>query len=308
MRRVVEKPSSSSSSSSSQEKYSFSTSTPGHELLIKDDQLNDLNYFLRNTGPPTLPVKPSKRKAFGFGMLGKKGHEDQAQDTQSPKAGVPPVPALPPMLPVCAREERTKNGTRYVKILIPEDHDSHGQTKPSPIADENRQSKRYSANCVWTQEMLNPLGSSPVEDVIAGYASSSPSDSSPSGSPKTVVHTPRSPKPSRRLPARVPVNSHPLAGTRQDRTRARKLRDLHKSRTTTMLLDYGSEANHNEEYSTPQRRQQVLVDSKEWVRLQRLNKELARELATAAGLEENGEGFTPEYVLEVFQMVHRRSY
>ena len=74
-----------------------------------------------------------------------------------------------------------------------------------------------------------------------------------------------------------------------------------------MLLDYGSEAEYDEDY-TRQRRQKVLVDSTEWVRLQRLNKELTRELATAAGMEENGEGFTPEYVLEVYQMVNRPSY
>lgn len=292
-------------SQSSGAKCSIDISTPRHELLAKEGQLRDLNFFLRNTGPPAQPAKSHKKKGFSFGTLGKKGSDHQPQDVGQLKTGVPPVPALPPMLSVCAREEKTRNGTKYVRIMVPEDCDTRDPVTP-PMVNESGQSKRYSINFLFTQEMFNPLGSSPVEDAIAGYTSSPEYHPSHNGSQDTVVHTPRSPKPAPRSPPRVPVESHPLVTTRQEKTRARKLRDLQKIKAATNKL--GDEEKKVCDPIKTQRRQKVLVDSKEWVRVQRLNKELARELATIAGLEEGEGNLTPEYVLEVYQMVRRPGY
>ncbi|CAI6264569.1 unnamed protein product [Periconia digitata] len=299
-----------SGSSSFQTKYSIDISNPRHELLSNEGQLKDLTYFLRHTGPPATPDKPPKRKGFGIGVLVKKEGNNRKRNADIQKGGVPPVPTLPPMLSQCAREETTRNGTRYVKILVPEDHDTPDRDT-QPATDEKERSKRFSQNFAWSQEIFNPLGSSPVENAIAGRMSRSSSAPSLCGSQNTVIHHPRSPKPVPRLPTRVPVENHPLAASMEERketTRARKLRDLHRNKSTAKRSESRLEPEDYDETTTGRQARGVLVDSKEWVRLQRLNKELARELATAAGLEGDAEDLAPEYVLEMYRMVNRSSY
>ncbi|KAF2017276.1 hypothetical protein BU24DRAFT_490477 [Aaosphaeria arxii CBS 175.79] len=203
----------------------------GHQALTATANLNDLSFYLRNTGPSPEPIKGQRKKSgfriFKVGGGGKKTLAARVGSVEGSPGKTQQRAARPPM-PACARETTTSSGTRHLRIMIPNDDIVQDQTITLPVdcgagAGGTKPSRHVSIT--FTDEMLNPLGSSAVENAISPFHAADGGSSDDEG-PTATVRSPRTPpKSSTMMP--VVGNDHPLA-SREELTRARKLRDLKK--------------------------------------------------------------------------------
>lgn len=238
---------------------------PGHEALLATAELNDLCFYLKNTGPSPDPslhaVKtPNKiRKRSGIGMFRARG---ASEDGKKRKGSASEARVMARNIskeykervmftPSCAREMTTSKGARYRGIVIPWNSRENVQepavtitiantpTRPSttdrkeaiaePHTEEDKAEGLELAQSIsWTESMLNPLASSALEQVIGDYTPKEGEDATerpetpPQRSPKSVPVSARS----------VATEDHPLL-TREDRVRARKLRDMQRTKHLT---------------------------------------------------------------------------
>lgn len=247
----------------------------GHEALTATAVLNDLSYYLKNTGPPSENSNSSlgrsrtagKRRsgaAGGFRIFkvkgvggagangkGKKRKKSKESSLAKRVGSVEGSPdrnrekegqAMQRKTPACAKEMTTRGGAKHLRIVIPYSSDEQEgagfgrrvELEGRAIMGASNQGKE-----MWTDEMLSPLAGEAVERAIAGKAS----NEGVQGEEEERLKTPtRSPKrsPIERKP--VPVREHPLL-TREEQTRARKLRDLERVKRQLLLAHAGMNGN-----------------------------------------------------------------
>lgn len=252
---------------------------PPNDEMRSNTKLNDFNYFIRQTGPPPSAERTSVR-------VKKESPLEKLFKPRSKKNSAEKVEAT---VPGCARVMTTSGGAKHLQIVIPSNELHSDQTVTLPVEDSPGGSRRVSVT--WTDEMLQPLASNAVEDAISG------SNFVESSSPL------RGPRPSPVSPTSVPVDSHPLAMTREEQTRLRKLRDLRKAVTKRKESAASGEENGAGGPSVPpgEAPKMMEVSVKEFQAMhhnRRLVNELAMALATSAGLDAT---MRPEKVLEAYK-------
>jgi hypothetical protein len=197
----------------------------GHDAITASSELclNDLAYWLRHTGPksePQLMTKEQKKKK-GMKLFKVKQRKSLAARVGSVE-GSPQRARNRPAVPSCAKEMTTSGGARHLRIIIPTESPPGSQAVTLPL---NRRRSRH-ISISFTEEMLSPLASPEVERMISTFDLPERSVSAP------IPKSPRSPKRPPRSPKPVPVDDqdHPLAvsPSRDELTRARKLRDLQR--------------------------------------------------------------------------------
>lgn len=191
-----------------------------HEALTATADLNDLSFYLKNTGPLPKPQVRQRRKPglkmFKVGSDRKKtlaarvGSVESSSKAQKPRKFVP----------ACAREKTTLGGVKHLEIMIPSDDLIQDQTITLPIAQSGSYRCSQHVSVTWTEEMLNPLASATLENAISDFNTQDLPPSTPTSPARSRKRSPTMKKP-------VPVEEHPLL-TREEQTRARKLRDLQK--------------------------------------------------------------------------------
>ncbi|KAF1835797.1 hypothetical protein BDW02DRAFT_629336 [Decorospora gaudefroyi] len=300
-----------------------------HDALTAsaDLGLNDLSYYLKHTGPTTElqpTVKQHRKRMKLFKVKQRKSLAARVGSVEgSPQRARKQAP-----IPTCAREMTTSGGAKHLRIVIPTESPRNTQSDSVP---KTPQRSRHVA-ISFTKEMLNPLGSPDVERLLSNLEAPRRSFSEP------VPVSPRSPR--RRppkSPRAVPVEDHPLAipeerRSREDQTRARKLRDLQRIKRKPLPAYYEPKDQHANAVTgalpTPAHSPEPLNDSaleldgghdekmeqessiskmaqmqERIVMLQRQNTELTEALAKIVGLElENGD-LRAEDVLKAFRQV-----
>jgi hypothetical protein len=225
-----------------------------------------------------------------------------------------------PAVPSCAREMTTAGGARHLKIVIPTESPSGSQGTTVSLSSKRtpRRSRHISISFteqMLTEEMLNPLASPEVERMISNFDTRERSASAPN------ARSPRSPKRSAKTSIPVPVQDHPLA-TRDEMTRARKLRDLQRIKRKPVPADtssgqntgglptpaqtpepsasstFGDEALAEDSPTSKMERLQDRV-----ITLQRENSQLAEALAKIVGLDINDGDLRSEDVLAAFRRI-----
>lgn len=294
----------------------------GHDALTasSDLGLNDLSYYLKHTGPSPEPQPMTEQqKKKGMKLFKVKQSKTLAARVGSVE-GSPQRARNRPKVPSCAREMTTSSGVRHLNIIIPTELSSGNQAIALPMLKPRQRRSRH-ISITFTEEMLNPLASPEVERMISTFETPERASSAP------VPRSPRSPKKSPRSPKRIPVDDHPLS-SRDEQTRARKLRDLQRikrkpvpnrtpseqqqlqdspagalltpAHTPEPIIAHASEDEGIEEES-PANKMGRLQDRV--VSLQRQNTQLAEALAKIVGLElEDGE-LDSEDVLRAFEQV-----
>ncbi|KAF2263454.1 hypothetical protein CC78DRAFT_275845 [Lojkania enalia] len=184
---------------------------PPNEALTASTELSDFNYYLRNTGPPSLDDQQrklkKKRSAFKLGMF-KFGRKDGSTKDRSPSASEPRQDSH-------VRRAQTSRGAKHLEILIQD---------PPNIQPDTIEHLPNQASDLFTEEMFNPLGSATIERVISDSNAEVPSSPGQVGLRSL-----------RRWPIEaklIPIHDHPLS-TRKEKTRDRKLRDLKKIKEKT---------------------------------------------------------------------------
>jgi len=260
----------------------------GHDaqLASSDLRLNELNYFLKHTGPSPEPPAPTQQPQKKKGM---RLFRVKPGKTLAARVGSVESSTQRARIPSCARQMTTSGGARHLRIVIPTE---------SPRASRSR-------HVTITEEMLNPLASPEVERVLATVD-------------EPVTPVPKSPRSLKRSPQAVPVTDHPLAlSSRDEQTRARKLRDLQRikrkpvpDRTVSgdtmggalLTPAHTPEPDEDVEQESVVAKMGRLKDHV--VALQRQNELLAEALAGVVGLElaggEREEGLRSEDVLEAY--------
>lgn len=286
----------------------------GHEALTATAVLNDLSYYLKNTGPSPEPQDQLRKKA-GLNLFKVGGKKSLAARVGSVE-GSPQRQRPRPPRPACAREMTTSGGAKHLKIMIPSEDLVQDQTitLPEPVYGPDGTAKRVSVT--WTEEMLNPLASTALENAISSFNSPLASSSLPVTGSKSPKNSPITRKP-------VPVREHPLLMTREEQTRARKLRDLRKSRklksragedaiagaqqetpalsrATTDVSAVDSVGEENEEAGLAFK---VDILQKRVISLQRQNSELAETLARIVGFETEDGDLDAESVLKAYRQI-----
>jgi hypothetical protein len=193
----------------------------GHYALTASNDLglNDLSYYLKHTGPSPEPqLMPKQRRKKGMKLFKVKQRKTLAARVGSVE-GSPHRARKQPAVPACAREMTTSGGARHLKIVIPTETPSG-----SPVSKLRTQRRSRHVSITFTEEMLSPLASPKVERMISTFETP--------GTPEQAFSTPvplspRRPKRPPVSPKFVPVDNHPLA-SRDEQTRARKLRDLQR--------------------------------------------------------------------------------
>ena len=203
----------------------------GHDALTTSGYLglNDLSYYLKHTGPPLEPE------------LGLKGREKRAirilpvKNKKTLAARVGTVEGSPQRVrrhfrvPACAREVTTQGGVKHLKIIVPAETYSSSQGYPLVLPASRRKRRSRHVSITFTEEMFSPLASPEVERILASCENRFEKSFTEATLPEANLTKPRSPKraPKSTTPVPVPVENHPLA-SREDQTRARKLRDLQR--------------------------------------------------------------------------------
>ena len=320
----------------------------GHVALCATADLNDLSYYLKNTGPTPEP-QPHRRqriqKKAGFKMF-----KASSSRKSSLAARVGSVESSPrskvgterqrTVTPACAKEMTTSSGTKHLEIMVPSDDFLTDQIITLPVSMQGEGQNRLS-KCVsitWTEEMLNPLASPTLERVISKL-----------NEPETKFRTaksqrgPKIPKhsPIVRKPVPVRDEGHPLAdvdrtSSRQEQTRARKLRDLNKARSRhsaeskdedrilgaphtiakspIFTTEHGT---HKTETANERDEDELLGDLEDdidaacrtdllkdrVISLQRQNTELAEALARIVGFESEDGDLDPREVLSAYKRI-----
>jgi hypothetical protein len=286
----------------------------GHDALTASAVLNDLSFYLKNTGPSPEPQDRSRKKS-GLKLFKVGGKKSLAARVGSVE-GSPQRQRPRPPRPACAREMTTSGGAKHLRIVIPSEDLVQDQTItiPVPGCGSDRRSKHVSIT--WTEEMLNPLASPALENVISKFNSPNGSTALPKAAPKSPKRSPIARKP-------VPVRDHPLL-TREEQTRARKLRDLKKSKKLdkdgvsedTMsgaqqetsprsrtawhasIIESWKEENEEEELAF-----KMDILQKRVISLQRQNSELAEALARIVGFETEDGDLDAGSVLKAYRQI-----
>lgn len=294
----------------------------GHYALIANSDLglNDLSNILMHTGPPPEPQVMSKQRKKKGMKLFKKQRKTLAARVGSVE-GSPQRARKQPAVPACAREMTTSGGARHLKIVIPTETPSG-----SPVSKLRTQRRSRHVSFTFTEEMLNPLASPEVERMI----STSDTPATPERSVSIPVPlSPRSPKRPAVSPKFVPVEDHPLA-SRDDQTRARKLRDLQRIKRKPVPIRTTSEQHQDTSTGaspsatlTPEPAVDVHIDSAHGdsgideevpadkvsllqdriVSLQRQNTQLTEALAKIVGLQLEDGDLKCEDVLKAFRQI-----
>jgi hypothetical protein len=282
----------------------------GHDSITasSDLRLNELAYFLRNTGPAVAPQPVTKEeKPKGMKLFKVKQRKSLAARVGSVEGSPQRAVQNRPRVPKCTREMTTSQGARHLKIIIPTESPPSDQTttQPTPKQKPHRRSRHISIS--FTEEMLNPLASPAVERMLSN------SDTPPDRSVSAPV--PRSPRSPKRSPEPTPVDNHPLQASRRDSTRARKLRDLQRVKrkplpeqppaTAVGALPtpiHTPEPSADEEDGAAGNKMGVLEERV--IQLQRQNTQLAEALAKIAGLQiTDGDVRSEEVLKEVRRIV-----
>jgi len=295
----------------------------GHDaqLASSDLRLNALSYFLKHTGPsPEPPASTKQRKKKGMGLFKVKQRKSLAARVGSVE-GSPQRARTRPVVPSCAREMTTSGGARHLKIIIPTETPRTSQVIGLPASKQRAQRHSRHISISFTEEMLNPLASPAVERMISTFDTSERSCSTP------VPKSPRSPKRSPKSPKLVPVKDHPLA-SRDEQTRARKLRDLQRIRRKPVPTRTPSEQQrdttagalptpaHTPEPVTNTSHEDEGIEEEspndevgrlqsKVVSLQRQNTQLAEALAKIVGLEIEDRELRSEDVLKAVEQITR---
>ncbi|KAJ4410538.1 hypothetical protein N0V91_002025 [Didymella pomorum] len=202
--------------------------------------LNDISFFLKHTGPaPASDSKnPSRQRMRGGPKIFKVKRKSLAARVGSVE-GSPQRARQKTQVPTCTREVTTKAGAKHLKIVIPRLSGTDNLTLPMGVPGQQHQKYRSRhISLSFTEDMLVPRLASPaVERAIQGFSSydrSSRSFSAPNIM-DMASHTVRKEKSPPINPKPVPVleHQHPLAEhpvSREEQTKARKLRDLNKIR------------------------------------------------------------------------------
>lgn len=287
---------------------------------------NDLHHYLRNTGPsPEPPPAIRQRKKTGIRLFKVKQRKSLATRVGSVE-GSPQRLRKQTHIPSCAREMTTVGGARHLKIVISTEAMLSTQSLVPPLSQSKpkRRSRHISLMGDFTEEMLNPLAGSEVENIISDITVPEHSISEPgTKSPRSPKRPPQSPKP-------VPVVDHPLA-SREEQTRARKLRDLQRIKSKTLpsreqkgkcsdgvanapltpaqtpepVHDSSVDSGHEEEefLKIDDPSAEIMRIQRRVASLQRQNAELTEALAKIVGLEiEEGE-LRSEDVLKAFNKI-----
>lgn len=316
----------------------------GHDALTasSDLGLNDLSYYLKHTGPKSDTQATSRQRTRGGPKIFKVKRKSLAARVGSVE-GSPQRARQKPKVPTCTREMTTSAGAKHLKIVIP--RLSGTDNLALPIAVPGAQNQKHRSRPIslsFTEDMLVPALASPaVERAIQGFSSydrASRSFSAPNimdvaaNAMRKGKSPPISPKP-------IPVFEHPLAEhpvSREEQTKARKLRDLKKIRRkevpSTISVSTSTQQRNSDTgpgaLPTPRQTPEPTVGSSEElvgesaveievveeasaekmfrlqervVYLQRQNSALTAALAKVVGLEmENGD-LEPEYVLQTFR-------
>lgn len=304
----------------------------GHEALTATADLNDLSYYLKHTGPIPEPqdrprrLRKSSFKVFKVGRNGKGslaarvGSVEGSPNSQKKRQER--------RIPACAAPMTTSSGTKHLRIVIPSDDFLQEQMVKLPVEFELEESDAKVAGCsgrvsiIWTEEMLNPLASPELENVISGFDHGD--DEEVYGPGLTLSHsTPaRSPKRERISSECVPVEEHPLQ-TRQDVTRARKLRDLKRAKTMKGRVEEGQKESANttpsladidsgltpeyaegkEEEDSDTTFSEAAMLKKRVVSLQRQNTALAEALAKIVGFQTEDGDLDSDAVLRAYRQI-----
>ncbi|KAF2655476.1 hypothetical protein K491DRAFT_658120 [Lophiostoma macrostomum CBS 122681] len=193
----------------------------GHATLTATTDLNDLNHYLRNTGPPPESHLPQQRKKSGFKMFKVGGKKSLVARVGSVEGSPKAQRARPASTRTkWAREMTTSGGAKHLQIMIDSASLAADQTVTLPVSGSGSDRRSRHVRISFTEEMLYPLASPELESVISG--SKDPNNEMPT-SPL------RSPRTSPTVARRVPVDDHPLL-SREEITRKRKLRDLQRAR------------------------------------------------------------------------------
>lgn len=289
-----------------------------HDALTasSDLGLNDLSFYLKNTRPPPEPQSlPTQRKKKSMRLFKVKQRKSLAARVGSVE-GSPQRARTRPHIPTCAREMTTSGGAKHLKIIIPSEAQNGGQVSTISMTEQKMQRRSRHIAIAFTEEMLNPLASADVERIISGF------DTPPERRSLSVPATrsPRSPKASPRAPKPVPVKDHPLA-SRDEQTRARKLRDLQRIKrkpvpggvssgqqredATAGALPTPAQtpepAHEDEDIEEESPSEQVGRLQDRVISLQRQNTQLAEALAKIVGLELKDGDLKGEDVLRAFR-------
>jgi hypothetical protein len=267
----------------------------GHHALTANSNLglNDLSYYLKHTGPSPEPQLMSKqRKKKGMKLFKVKQRKTLAARVGSVE-GSPQRARKQPAVPSCAREMTTSSGSRHLKIIIPSDTPSG-----SPVSKSRAQRRSRHISITFTEEMINPLASSDVERLLSDFGR--PDTPTRSFSTPAPI-SPRSPK---RSPKPVPVVDHPLAThSRDEQTRARKLRDLQRIKRKPVPGSLPTPAHTPEPESSVEDASSVSRLQDRVVALQRQNTQLTEALAKIVGLDLGDGEVNSEDVLKVARLV-----
>jgi hypothetical protein len=288
----------------------------GHDAITasSDLRLNTLSYYLKHTGPETEtePMTTQQQKK-GMRLFKVKQRKTLAARVGSVE-GSPQRMRSRPAVPSCAREMTTSGGARHLKIIIPTESPTGSQVVTLPMSKQRAQRRSRHIAISFTEEMLNPLASSAVENMLSTLDTPERSASAP---------IPRSPRSPRRSPKAIPVENHPLVASRDEATRARKLRDLQRIKRkpvpstsdqdatsgalptpahTPEPVAASTSGDEEDEADDGSSNQMGFLQDKVMT-LQRQNTQLAEALAKIVGLElEDGEVKT-EAILEAFKRI-----
>lgn len=312
----------------------------GHDALTasSDLGLNDLSYYLKHTGPGLDSQTTGRQRAKSGPKIFKVKRKSLAARVGSVE-GSPQRARQKPRVPTCAREMTTSGGAKHLKIIIPRMSGTDNITLP--IAEpgpqhQKRRSRHMSLS--FTEDLLIPRLASPaVERAIQGFSSfdrASRTFSAPNimdlaaNALRKEKSPPISPKP-------IPVVEHPLAEhhlTREEQTKARKLRDLNRIRRKDIpsSISTSTQQRHSDTgpgaLPTPRQTPEPVFDSTveisvleddictedspsekmarlqdRVILLQRQNTDLTAALAKIVGLELEDGDLEPEYVLQTFR-------
>ncbi|KAG9199527.1 hypothetical protein G6514_008385 [Epicoccum nigrum] len=313
----------------------------GHDALTasSDLGLNDLSFYLRNTGPKTDVQGANRIRGKGAPKIFKAKRKSLAARVGSVE-GSPERARQKSKVPTCTREVATTAGAKHLRIVIPRLSGTDHLTLPIAVSgpqDQKSHARRMSMS--FTEDVLVPnLASPAVERAIQGF---SPMDrTSRSFSAPNIMdlatNTARKEKSPPVSPKPIPVLEHPLAErllSREEQTKARKLRDLKQIRRkkvpSNILIPKSKHHSDSDTVSgaLPTPRQtpepgsdQIIGDSaieievleessaekmnrlqERVMLLQRQNSSLTAALAKVVGLELEDGDFEPEYVLQTFR-------
>lgn len=191
----------------------------GHAALTacSDLGLNDISFYLRNTGPTMdTQITSRQRKRPGIRMFRVKSKKSLAARVGSVE-GSPQRARKPIPVPACAREMTTSSGARHLKIVIPSDTPSSNRTLSLPGTMTKPQYSSIHASAPFTEDRVRPLTGTEAKRTMTAAAYEG-STSAPVTSYSASVSSERG-----------LVRNLSLA-SREEQTRARKLRDLHKAK------------------------------------------------------------------------------